>query len=133
MTDVLIVDDEESIRMSMRYVLDDAGYQVFEAADGREAYAVLTTLAAGIVVLLDLAMPGMDGPALLEALKEQSSMAAQHAIIVVSAYATATLPLRVAKLLSDLDVPVLGKPFHIDDLLAAVAKAEQRVKPSRCK
>jgi CheY-like chemotaxis protein len=126
MTDVLIVEDNESIRMCMRYMLDDAGYQVFEAMDGREAYDLLTSHAEGMVVLLDLAMPGMDGPALLEALKEQPPLAVRHALVVVTAHVDATLPVRVAKLLSDLDVPVLGKPFGLDDLLAAVVRAEQR-------
>jgi CheY-like chemotaxis protein len=110
----------------MRYILDDAGYQVFEAADGREAYERLSTHAEGMVVLLDLAMPIMDGPALLEALKEQPSMAARHAIVVVSVFADFTLPSRLRKHLTALDVPVLGKPFNIDDLLAIVARAEQR-------
>src|SRR5215469_2345169 len=100
MTDVLIVDDNESIRRCMRYILDDAGYQVFETADGREAYERLSTHAEGMVVLLDLSMPGMDGPALLEALKEQPSMAARHAIVVVTACTTATLSLRLATLLT---------------------------------
>jgi CheY-like chemotaxis protein len=125
MTDVLLVDDSATIRKTATLILEDAGYHVFQANSGRTAYELLIAHAQGMVVLLDLAMPGMDGQALLEAFHEQPSLAARHRMVVVTAYADATLPLRLANLLSALEVPVLGKPFSVDDLLAAVAKAEQ--------
>jgi two-component system response regulator (stage 0 sporulation protein F) len=126
MTAVLIVDDNESIRRSMRLILEDAGYETFQASDGFEAYDLLATHAEGMVVLLDLAMPGVDGPRFLEEFKKHPSLVARHAIVVVSVYADAKLPPRLVNLLTDLEVPVLGKPFDLDDLLAAVTRAEQR-------
>jgi CheY-like chemotaxis protein len=82
-------------------------------------------------------MPGKNGVAVLEHLAAHPSLARRNPVVVATAYADdpkvmatvyadAPHPLRLAKLLTDLEVPVLDKPFAMDDLLAAVAWAEQR-------
>lgn len=58
--EVLIVDDDASIRTMLAYVFDDAGFSVVEAADGSEALEVLRTEQPALVVL-DLMMPEIDG------------------------------------------------------------------------
>ncbi|MBZ0111892.1 MAG: response regulator, partial [Thermoanaerobaculia bacterium] len=67
-TTVLVIDDESSIRESLRMILEFEGYRVDEAAGGREA---LARLGGGPVaaVLLDIKMPEMDGLAVLEAMR----------------------------------------------------------------
>ncbi len=57
---ILIVDDSVSIRQSVRFILEQAGYTVFDAADGAEG---LKKLAAEKVqlVITDVNMPNMDG------------------------------------------------------------------------
>lgn len=102
--------------------LQDAGYTVYEAPDGRPALERLRSHPEGLVVLLDLMMPGMDGYALLQAIDEESSLATRHAYILVSA-TSRTLPLKVATILKQLNVKSVPKPFDLDELLAAVQKA----------
>lgn len=57
---VLVVDDDDGIRMSLRLALEDQGYAVREAADGESAVVDVRTETPDVVVL-DLMLPGMDG------------------------------------------------------------------------
>jgi DNA-binding NtrC family response regulator len=57
---ILIIDDEAIMRESIAVYLEDSGYSVSEAADGREGLTLFAKLAPDLV-LLDLRMPGMDG------------------------------------------------------------------------
>jgi two-component system KDP operon response regulator KdpE len=57
---LLIVDDERSIRLSLRTILANLGYAIVEAARGEEALALVRT-AQFDAVLLDISMPGIDG------------------------------------------------------------------------
>ena len=66
---ILIVDDEESIRKSLKDILGDEGYEVVTAASGREALDVLAE-AQPSLALLDIAMPDMDGIETLRRFKE---------------------------------------------------------------
>ncbi len=59
---LLIVDDDDSIRETLSEILEEEGYVVYRAADGREALAILRAGAPVSVVLLDIMMPVMDGP-----------------------------------------------------------------------
>jgi two-component system, cell cycle sensor histidine kinase and response regulator CckA len=59
---VLVVDDDPSIRIIARTVLGKSGYQVLEAADGDEAMQHFQAVGADLrMVLLDCVMPGKDG------------------------------------------------------------------------
>lgn len=58
--DVLIVDDDTSVRTMLAYVFHDEGFSVLEAADGQEALDVLRTAPPALLVL-DLMMPEVDG------------------------------------------------------------------------
>jgi CheY-like chemotaxis protein len=123
---VLIVDDDEATRKVLRFVLEDAGYMVLEAPDGRMALDCLRTHPQRLIVLLDKNMPHVDGVAVLEAVYADPALAKRHCIILVSAYVSRTLPLRLAVLLDALSVEKVDKPFDLDDLFAAMANAEQR-------
>jgi CheY-like chemotaxis protein len=129
MTHVLVADDNDAIRTSIRFLLEDDGYEVYEAADGRSAMALIATHPERLVVLLDLAMPGMDGMTVLETLRQLPTLAARHAVVVVTAYADAPMPPRLLELTAALGAPMVAKPFHTDDLLAAVRQAELRLRP----
>src|SRR5579871_4171464 len=118
---VLIVEDDESTRAVLADLLQEEGYMVFTAPDGKPALERLRTHPAGLVVLLDLMMPGMDGYAVLQAVAEESPLATKHAYILVSA-TSSTLPLKVAAILKQLHVMSVPKPFDLDELLAAVQK-----------
>ena len=81
---VLIVDDEELIRMNLRMLLEDLGYSVVEAADGREGLDAFDREGPDLI-LVDLRMPVMDGLSMIVALREKST---ETPIIVVSGTAT---------------------------------------------
>jgi two-component system alkaline phosphatase synthesis response regulator PhoP len=58
---VLVVDDEPSILQLFRYVFEDAGYEVLTAQNGREGLDALAAAGQVDLVILDVAMPVMDG------------------------------------------------------------------------
>jgi DNA-binding NtrC family response regulator len=64
---VLVIEDEEPVRDSFRNFLEDQGYEVFEAANGREGIELFQTCQPD-VVLIDLRMPEMNGHQVLERL-----------------------------------------------------------------
>lgn len=125
-TRVLIVDDDEGIRETIRLALEDAGYTIAEASDGLAALKQLRAGRERMVVLLDLMMPGLDGAGLLGAVAADAQLSSQYAFVLITAN-TKTLTLAFATLLQNLSVPVLTKPFDIDTLLDAVATAAHRL------
>jgi len=60
MPSVLVVDDEDQLRQLIREILEQAGYQVTEARDGKEA-VLQYRLAPADVVIMDILMPEQDG------------------------------------------------------------------------
>lgn len=125
-TRVLIVDDDEGIRETIRLALEDTGYTIAEASDGLAALKQLRAGRERMVVLLDLMMPGLDGAGLLGAVAADAQLSSQYAFVLITAN-TKTLTLAFATLLQNLSVPVLTKPFDIDTLLDAVATAAHRL------
>lgn len=81
--DVLIVDDDASIRSMLGFVFDDAGYRVVEAVDGKDAIEVLRTEPPALMVL-DLMMPEVDGVEVLRR-RQQEAIAADTRILVLTA------------------------------------------------
>ncbi len=75
---VLVVDDDDATRSAERAVLSDGGFRVIEARDGEEAMRALTNDPPAMVVL-DIQMPGVDGPSFARALR----MALRHVPLVV--------------------------------------------------
>ena len=68
MAKVLVVDDDAALRFTLEEVLGDKGFEVVSADSGAQA---LERLAGVDAVITDLAMPGMDGLALLAQLRER--------------------------------------------------------------
>jgi CheY-like chemotaxis protein len=66
---ILVVDDEEAIRLLYQEELQEAGYRVLTAADGATALA-LVAQARPDLITLDIRMPGMDGIDLLRRVRE---------------------------------------------------------------
>jgi CheY-like chemotaxis protein len=128
MVKVLVVDDEEPIRETLRDLLEDEGYDVEEAADGREALAALERSIAPCVVLLDLVMPHMDGLEVLRRVAADAALARRHAYLVLTArHNVAGTEARA--LLDAVGAPVIEKPFDIEALAEAVLLASLRAVP----
>lgn len=106
---ILVVDDDDGIRGFVQLALEDEGFEVLAARDGREA---LTTLGRQPVdlILLDMRMPGMDGWRFAEAYAAAPGV---HAPIVVMTAARdeATLVEEVGA------AAVIAKPFDLQDLI----------------
>ncbi len=123
---VLVVDDDEANRQVIRFVVEDAGYPVDDAATGADALDQLRRCQDRLVVLLDLRMPEMDGVEVLQAVDAEPSLATHHAYIVLTASVTAPSP-ELADLLTRLQADFLAKPFDVDTLLDYVAAAARRL------
>jgi two-component system, chemotaxis family, chemotaxis protein CheY len=88
MATILIVEDDPDIRDLVHSVLSREGYFVAQAANGQEALEFLKAHGAPSMMLLDLMMPVLSGPELLEILEEDESLRLSHfPVIVISAIA----------------------------------------------
>ena len=105
---VLLVDDEEFVRLSTADMLSDMGYRVIEAASAEEALRLIEDQPVDLVVT-DHLMPGMTGTELARALRETRP---ELTILLVSGYAEVE---GVAP-----DLPRLTKPFRKDELAASI-------------
>jgi CheY-like chemotaxis protein len=119
---ILVVDDDVATRDTLRFVLEDTGYHVLEAADGHAALPILAEAAPPLVALIDLLMPGMDGVDLLRSILANPRLATRHRYIGMTA-AVGPVTSQAEALLAQLHGAFLEKPFGIDTLLEAVALA----------
>ncbi|HEX8995514.1 MAG TPA: response regulator [Ktedonobacterales bacterium] len=129
MAHVLIADDDEGIRESLRMLLEDDGHRVTECDTGQDALTILRQEGERCVVLLDLVMPDMDELGLLRAIESDAALARRHAYIVLSA-GTESLLSQAQPFVTALGGMVVRKPFDIDELTRAVSLAEQRLRSS---
>lgn len=111
-TDVLIVDDSEAIRTSMKAILSSAGYRVSEAEDGFAALEQLRRGPVGVMVL-GLHMPILDGYGLLDRLDDPPPVL----VLTANGY-DSKLAERRAKIFD-----FVQKPVHADHLIALIARA----------
>lgn len=126
---VLVVDDSESIRVALRLYLEADGYAVEEASDGLRAFVRLSHRDTRYLVLLDHAMPELDGWELLQLAIADPRLLAQHTFIVMTTQAET--PIAFARFLADHAIPRLVKPVGRRDLRALLPQAEARLSQSR--
>jgi len=108
---VLIVDDEIAMRDTLRDVLEDEGFAVEVASNGREALDQLSKIGHVCAIILDLIMPEMSGPELLEAMRAEARLASIPVVIVTSD-PTRAPPGRLT----------FRKPLRLDKVVDAVSK-----------
>lgn len=111
---VLVVDDDAIVRRVVQGHLSDAGYRIFEAEDGQEALEVLARIGVVDLLIVDIVMPRLDGPAFLARLLADHP---DQPVLFISAYPSEVLttpgggsPIH----------PFLSKPFTRVDLLTQV-------------
>jgi len=117
MPNVLIVDDESTIRQSLRGVLEDEGYKVAEAESG-EACLDLLKKRAFDVVLLDIWLPGIDGLETLEKVSDANGDSPE--VIIISGHGTIETAVRATKLGA---FDFLEKPLSLEKTLILVKNA----------
>jgi two-component system response regulator AtoC len=116
---VLVVDDEENLRLVLRTLLKKHGYEVEVADGGDSALAALDSFDPD-VILTDVRMPRMGGLDLLGALKAKQHPAT---VIVMSAYGNVDLAIEAMKAGA---YDYVSKPFKPDEIVLALRKAEER-------
>ncbi len=113
MTMILVVEDERTIRELVIAVLEEEGYAAVGAADGREALATIEEVAPDLV-LMDVMMPGLDGPGAYLAIRARPAGIAIPVVLMSAAADPARLPPGIAAF--------LPKPFDLGHLLDLVAQ-----------
>ncbi|MGY3032640.1 CheY-like chemotaxis protein [Bradyrhizobium sp. USDA 4354] len=120
MANILIVDDDPAVQITLRLLLERAGHHVTVAGDGREGLALFEASSFDLL-FLDIFMPGMDG---LETMRHIRAQAPAIPIVVISGRSITPDPyaepdfLKMATKLGA--VASLQKPFRPGALLAVV-------------
>ena len=123
MTRVGVIEDDSAIRQVVRLVLEDAGHEVVEANDGLSGLALLQSSVEPLVAVIDHQLPGMDGSALLDLVATDERLRQRHRYVFMTANAPGAVD-ACGETLEELAVPLLPKPFDIDELVEAVHAAE---------
>lgn len=110
---VLIVDDDEDARDMLAHIIRRAGYSVVTACDGNEALDVLHATRPELIVL-DVVMPGMDGPRFREEQRHHADWIRIPTIVMTGAADEPVLDIAIED--------TLRKPVHAADVLALVAR-----------
>ncbi len=117
MSRILVIDDDDSLREVVRFILTEAGHDVTPAASGEEGLAVLDE--GFDLVLTDIRMPGIDGMEVLAGIRENPAPDAPP-VIVLTAHGTVEQAVEAMRLGA---YTYLLKPFQRDELKAVVAQA----------
>ncbi len=107
---ILVVDDDEAIRITLEETLISEGYEVYVATDGQHALDLLDKDQPPDLIITDLAMHPLDGRRLIFQLKQNSFFKNIPVMVVTGENDTKDI----------IDCLVIKKPFNVDVLLAKV-------------
>jgi CheY-like chemotaxis protein len=110
---ILVVEDDEGIRETLKFALELDGYKVSTAANGQEGIELLQTIPKPGLILLDLMMPVMDGWGFIAALEKDMAFSTIP-VVVVSAFADKAKTIRAAE--------IITKPMNFEHLMEVVKK-----------
>jgi DNA-binding NtrC family response regulator len=113
---ILIVDDQESIRHFIEKAMTDEGYQVATAGEGKAALRSVTEQMPDLV-LLDLRLPDMHG---LDVLKKVKDIDSDLQVVIMTAFGDVESAVRAMKLGAH---DYINKPINLEQLFITVAKA----------
>lgn len=112
---VLLVEDEDAVRVFGSRALTNKGYRVLEAIDGEQALDVINEFDDPIdLIITDVMMPGMDGHTLVRLVQEELP---DIKVILMSGYAEDAIPGEIA---GDSRINFLPKPFSLQELAGRV-------------
>lgn len=121
---VLVVDDDAEIRDTLLEILCEEGCQVQGVSDGGAALQVLSQ-EGGWMVFLDWMMPGVDGRAVVHALRANPRLCTANRFILMSA--TARWRQEDARLAAGVFVDALPKPFDLEEVLTLLRRLKSPV------
>lgn len=121
---ILIVDDEQGIRDTLRAVLEDEGYITDAVATGEECLKAIERRAYGCV-LLDVWLPGIDG---LETLQRLGEAGSEAAVVIISGHGNIETAVRATKLGA---FDFIEKPLSIEKTILTVRNALRQKKLER--
>ncbi len=116
---VLIVDDERTIRETLKEILEDEGFEVFTEESGTKVMERIKEINPDILIL-DLFLPGISGMRVLEELSD-SGLTGKLAVVIVSGHGTVETAVRAMKLGA---FDFLEKPIKYDDLLSVLEEVK---------
>ena len=116
MDNILIVDDEHSIRESLQGILQDEGFRTAFAASGEDALAIIQSENPDLV-LLDIWMPGIDG---LETLKRIKQLRKNQLVIMMSGHGTIETAVQATRLGA---YDFIEKPLSLEKVLLSIQNA----------
>ena len=119
MSNLLIVDDEQSYRQLLTLVFEGDGHHIRTAMNGREALAMLEAEPAEVVIT-DVRMPDMNG---IELLRNAREILPDIGVVLMTAFATVETAREAFKLGAD---DFIQKPFDVEELKIIVKKAFER-------
>jgi len=122
---VLVIDDEEKIRKSLKMILEYEGFVFFEAGDGEEGLTKIDEIPGLDLILLDIHLPGRDG---LDVLKEIRNRPFPPEVIMISGQGTVQTAVEATKLGA---FEFLEKPLHRDRILLTLRNALDKNKLAR--
>jgi len=122
---VLVIDDEENIRRSLKMILEYEGYEFFEAATGEDGLETLAGTVGVDLVILDIKMPGKSG---LEVLAELRQRPFVPEVIMVSGQGTIQAAVEATKLGA---FDFLEKPLHRERVLLTIRNALKQTSLAR--
>lgn len=112
---ILVVDDEDALRMVLSAELEGEGYRVSSAGDGAEAINILKTQTFDLI-LLDIKMPNVDGFEVLKFVKESQP---STKVIMLTGFADLKNAIESKKLGAE---DFVSKPYDLVDLLTTVER-----------
>lgn len=116
---ILVVDDEKNMRMVLSMLLENAGYSVHTASDGKQAIGILEKEPFIDLVITDLKMPGIDGMGILNHLKIKKR---DTPLVMITAYGTIEKAVEAIKRGA---MDFITKPFNKEVILHIVNKLFQ--------
>lgn len=125
---VLVIDNDSSMVLWVRSVLQADGFECFSALSGEEALAILRDTPEISVAISDIHMPGMDGISLLRSIGASSGVASVPRFIFLTAYPEIDFAVAALRLGA---VDFLVKPVRPQELSGAVRRAAERVDSNR--
>nr|WP_272889363.1 ATP-binding protein [Stutzerimonas stutzeri] len=114
---VLVVDDEPAVRMLVVEILQELGYRVLQAADGKEGLRILQSGAPIALLVTDVGLPGgMNGRQLADAARQRDPLLD---VLFITGYAESVV---MSNGLLEPGMRIVTKPFSIDALAARIAE-----------